>query len=152
MVVEYRDEPPWYLEVGADVSKAAMEREMSKILKDVSKNGEMAGGLATAATLVPIIGQIVAIAATCVSIYQMIQTQKQMANLRAYVRSSQDLNALYYGELMEEELAGSIELSQLRDELEFVRGVQSAYRKTIFISAGLCLTALTILIIRANKK
>ena len=152
MEAQLRDDPPWYLEVGENFTEAAAERTMAKISQDLVKNGEAAGFIATMGSLVPIVGQIVAIAATCVSIVQMIKSQKQIANLQAYIRTSADLNALWQGELAEEELAGSIELSQLRDELDYVRAVQGAYRRTIFISAGLCLTAITILIIRANKK
>ncbi len=100
----------------------------------------------------PVVGQIVSIAATCVSIAQMINTQKKLGYLQSYIRSNAELNALYQAELNEEAMAGEIELEMLREELEFVRTVQSAYRKTIFISGGLVLTAMTILIIKANKK
>jgi hypothetical protein len=152
MEAQYRDEPPWYLQVGEDFSKKSADRIASEISKDFLKNGELAGGLATVAAVVPVVGQIVAIAATCVSIAQMISSQQKLGYLQAYVRSSQQLNALYQGDLDEEVIAGGIELEMLREELEFVRTVQSAYRKTIFISAGLVLTAMTILIIKANKK
>ena len=152
MEAQYRDEPPWYLQVGEDFSKAAADRVASEISKDFLKNGELAGGIATMAAVVPVVGQIVAIAATIVSITQMVKTQKQLSYIQSYVRSSQQLNALYQGELNEEQIAGGIELEMLREELNFVRTVQSAYRKTIFISAGLVLTAMTILIIRANRK
>ena len=152
MEAQYRDEPPWYLQVGEDFSKKSADRIASKISKDFVNNGELAGGVATAAAVVPIVGQIVAIAATTVSIVQMINTQKKLGYLQSYIRSNAELNALYQAELNEEAMAGEIELEMLREELEFVRTVQSAYRKTIFISAGLVLTAMTILIIKANKK
>lgn len=152
MEAQYRDEPPWYLQVGEDFSKKSADRIASEISKDFLKNGELAGGLATVAAVVPVVGQIVAIAATCVSIAQMINTQKKLGYLQSYIRSNAELNALYQAELNEEAMAGEIELEMLREELEFVRTVQSAYRKTIFISAGLVLTAMTILIIKANKK
>ena len=152
MEAQYRDEPPWYLQVGADFSEKAADRLASDISQDFLKNGELAGGLATVAAVIPVVGQIVAIAATIVSITQMVKTQKQLSYIQSYVRSSQQLNALYQGELNEEAIAGGIELEMLQEELNFVRTVQSAYRKTIFISAGLVLTAMTILIIRANRK
>ena len=152
MEAQYRSEPPWYLQVGEDFSKKAADRIASDISKDFLKNGELAGGIATMAAVVPIIGQVVAIAATIVSISQMLSTQQKLGYLRSYVRTNAELNALYQGDLDEEAIAGGIELEMLREELNFVRTVQSAYRKTIFISAGLVLTAMTILIIRANRK
>ena len=152
MVREYRDDPPWYLEVGEDFSKKAADRIARRIQQDVVKNGEGAGLIASMSAVVPVVGQIVAIAATCVSIYQMIQTQQKLANLRTYVRSSQELNALYQGELDEEVLAGTLELERLKEELAFVRTVRKAYINTLLISGGLVFTALTIIIIKNRKK
>jgi len=152
METQYRDEPPWYLEVGEDFTESAAKRVASRIQKDVVKNGEAAGFIGTMASVVPVVGQIVAIAATCVSIYQMIKTQKQIANLRDYVRSSQELNAYLQGELDEEALAGTLELERLREELAFVRTVRKAYINTLLISGAFVFTTLTIIIIKNRKK
>ena len=149
---QYRDDPPWYLEVGEDFSEKAAQRIAKRIQQDAVKNGNAAGAIGTMASVVPVVGQIVAIAATCVSIYQMIQTQKKLSNLRDYVRSSQDLNAFYQGELDEEVLAGTLELERLREELAFVRTVRKAYINTLLISGALVFTTITILIIKNRKK
>lgn len=152
METQYRDEPPWYLEVGEDFTESAALRIGKRIQRDVVKNGEAAGFIGTMASFVPVVGQIVAIAASCVSIYQMIQTQKKLSNLRDYVRSSQELNAYLQGELDEEALAGTLELERLREELAFVRTIRKAYINTLLISGAFVFTTLTIIIIKNRKK
>ena len=147
-----RDGEPWLDEVGDSFTKLATERAVKRIGKDIVKNGELAGGIATATAWVPVIGQVVAIAATIVSVAQMLTTAKKLSYMNEYLRVQQTLMAGYASDLNEEYLAGRLELERLNEELYYMRNVKKAYTKTIFISSGLVLTAVAIMVMTTKKK
>ena len=134
-----RDGEPLVDEIGTSFSKLSAERAANDIKKNFLKNGELTGGLATVAAVIPIVGQVVAIAATIFSVVQQVQTGRKIANLQDYVRSNGELYALQQGELDEINLSGGMEIQELRDQLNYVRAVKKAYGQTILISSALCL-------------
>ena len=146
-----RDGEPLVDEIGTSFSKLSAERAANDIKKNFLKNGELTGGLATVAAVIPIVGQVVAIAATIFSVVQQVQTGRKIANLQDYVRSNGELYALQQGELDEINLSGGMEIQELRDQLNYVRAVKKAYGQTILISSALCLTAVTIIVLTRKK-
>ena len=145
-----RDEP-WLDEIGHSYTRIAAEKAVTKIGKDIAKNGELTGAIATATAWVPVIGQVVAIAASIVSITQMLATAKKMAILNEYLRLNGTLTAGYVGDFNEEHLTGSLALERLKDELYYLQEVKKAYGKTILISSGLVLTSFAIIYFTRKK-
>ena len=98
--------------------------------------GAGAAGLA-AAGVIPVIGQIVAIGATLVGVGQALKAQSDAKILEDIMMSQQAQYNIMSQELGEENLAGSLELKRLGDQIEVINEAKSKQTTYLIISASL---------------
>ena len=145
-----RDGEPWN-DVAYDFSKLAATRTANKIKGDIFRNGEGLTAFGTFASVIPVVGQVVAIAATIIGVVQMSNTAKKLQNLQSIQLKDQELQMYIAGELSEENLQGQFTLEYYKDKLNYIREVKKAHQQTLLISGGFILTTTAILILSRKK-
>lgn len=98
--------------------------------------GTAAAGLA-AVNVIPVVGQVISIAATIVGVGQALKAQSDQQLLQNIAMSQQEQYRIMAQELGEENLAGSLELKRLGDQIDVINETKSKQTTYLIISASL---------------